>query len=436
MSKNVPFMAVTATATRKTKETIITVLRLSKFVEVSESPNKANISFGVQYMMKQNSLIQYFQWILDELMEKKGSTERTIIYCQTVKQCSTLYSLFSREMNSKIFADASEDPKKRLVEMLHALSSKANKEVVLNEMAQEGGCIRVLICTIAFGMGVNCRGVKRVIHFGPSKSVEAYIQESGRAGRDGSPSKAILMYQSLMLLHVEQDMKDYVKGKYTCRRKFLMGHFDAQVTETSASNFSCCDLCSKDANLAIPIAAAVAHNRRTRSVSSQQKNLLKGKLIAFRKSLLVELLQQSPKGQLPVSSVPELLIGFSDNQISQVMGNCDKIHRVADVKAYVEIWKEIHAHTIMGIISEVFEDVEEDLQNLVLDDFLDEDAEDSDEDWNDLLTDPDLMEMNWEDFSLSNIFPDDSSFLEGSKYLSSDFHSPELDDLIDKVQIE
>ena len=72
VSKNVPFMAVTATATRKTKETIITVLRLSKFVEVSESPNKANISFGVQYMMKQNSLIQYFQWILDELMEKKG----------------------------------------------------------------------------------------------------------------------------------------------------------------------------------------------------------------------------------------------------------------------------------------------------------------------------------------------------------------------------
>ena len=100
-----------------------------------------------------------------------------------------------------------------------------------------------------------------MIHFGPSKSVEAYIQESGRAGRDGSPSKAILMYQSLMLLHVEQDMKDYVKGKYACRRKFLMGHFEAQVTETSASNFSCCDLCSKDANLAVPVAATVAHNR-------------------------------------------------------------------------------------------------------------------------------------------------------------------------------
>ena len=102
MSKNVPFMAVTATATRKTNETIIvTVLCHSKFVEVSESPNKANVSFGVQYRMKQNSLIQYFQWILDELMEKNGSTERTIIYCQTVKQCSTLYSLFSVSAEDK-----------------------------------------------------------------------------------------------------------------------------------------------------------------------------------------------------------------------------------------------------------------------------------------------------------------------------------------------
>ena len=83
-----------------------------------------------------------------------------------------------------------------------------------------------------------------MIHFGPLKSVEAYIQESARAGRDGSQSKAILMYQSLMLLHVEQDIKDYVKGKYACRYKFLMGHFEAQATETSTSNFSCCDLSS------------------------------------------------------------------------------------------------------------------------------------------------------------------------------------------------
>ena len=81
-----------------------------------------------------------------------------------------------QEMGDSIFANDSKVPRKQLTEMLHALSSKSNKEVVLQEMAQETGCIRVLICTIAFGMGVNCKGVQRIIHLGPSKSVEAYIQ--------------------------------------------------------------------------------------------------------------------------------------------------------------------------------------------------------------------------------------------------------------------
>lgn len=155
---------------------------------MSKSLNKANTSYGVQYIMKQNSLLQYFQSIFDELKETKGVTERTIIYCQTVKQCSTLYSLFAREMEKGIFEDDTEDPKKRQVEKLRAVSSRANKNIVLQEkMAKYDGHIRVLICTIAFGMGVNCKGIQRqnerdgiqrVIYFGPSKFVKAYIQES------------------------------------------------------------------------------------------------------------------------------------------------------------------------------------------------------------------------------------------------------------------
>ena len=99
-----------------------------------------------------------------------------------MKQCSTLYSLFVQELGDGIFVNEYKDPRERFVEMLHALSSKSNKEVVLSEMNKDDGLIRVLICTIAFGMGVNCKGVRRVIHFGPSKTVEAYIQETGRAG--------------------------------------------------------------------------------------------------------------------------------------------------------------------------------------------------------------------------------------------------------------
>ena len=57
--------------------------------------------------------------------------------------------------------------------------------------------LRVLVATIAFGMGVDSKGVYRGIPFGPSKNVEAYIQETGRAGRDGKQSVAHIICQGL-----------------------------------------------------------------------------------------------------------------------------------------------------------------------------------------------------------------------------------------------
>ena len=80
--------------------------------------------------------------------------------------------------------------------MLHSSSPANNKERILESLQSETGCIRVLV-TIAFGMGVDCKQVHRTVHFGPTKNVEAYIQESGRAGRDRKQSTAYLLYQSV-----------------------------------------------------------------------------------------------------------------------------------------------------------------------------------------------------------------------------------------------
>ncbi len=115
-------------------------------------------------------------------------------------------------------------PQNRFVEMYHAGTANSVKEHVLENMAKGDGHIRVLICTVAFGMGVNCKSVRRVVHFGPSKSVELYVQECGRAGRDGLPSKCVLLFNGLLSGRCDAEMKKYCQLE-DCRRKWLMNHF-------------------------------------------------------------------------------------------------------------------------------------------------------------------------------------------------------------------
>eukprot|EP00112_Aurelia_sp_Birch-Aquarium-sp1_P008359 Seg1918.5 transcript_id=Seg1918.5/GoldUCD/mRNA.D3Y31 product="ATP-dependent DNA helicase RecQ" protein_id=Seg1918.5/GoldUCD/D3Y31 len=62
--------------------------------------------------------------------------------------------------------------------MFHAGSPESVKSHVLAEMVQPESELRVLVCTIAFGMGINCKSVYRSIHFGPSTNIEMLVQET------------------------------------------------------------------------------------------------------------------------------------------------------------------------------------------------------------------------------------------------------------------
>lgn len=129
------------------------------------------------------------------------------------------------------------------MEMLHLCTPLSNKENILKSLAGEQGSIRDLVATISFGMGVNCKGVSRIIHFGPYKNIENYAQETGRAVRDGAQSIAWILYNGIMLNHVERDMKSYVKSEQY-RRKTLMKHFQ-QSTGTALDQLHlCCHYCS------------------------------------------------------------------------------------------------------------------------------------------------------------------------------------------------
>ena len=63
----------------------------------------------------------------------------------------------------------------------------------MSDFTNENGIVRVLIAIITFGMGIDCKGLHTVIHYGPAGIFEDYFQEAGRAGKDGLPSEAMLV---------------------------------------------------------------------------------------------------------------------------------------------------------------------------------------------------------------------------------------------------
>ena len=101
-----------------------------------------------------------------------------------------------------------------------------------------------MIATIAFGMGIDCPNIRRIIHFGPPSSTESYIQEVGRAGRDGLLSEAIMFHHIGRRLEMEKEIKLYVQNISTCRRDFLFQDFDNYEHVDFGTKCSCCDICT------------------------------------------------------------------------------------------------------------------------------------------------------------------------------------------------
>lgn len=236
-------------------------------------------------------------------------------------------------------------------------------------MALTDSHLRVVICTTAFGMGVNCKEVRRVVHFGPSKNIEQYIQESGRAGRDGKQSVCIMLYNGMLAANCEKDMKEFFHST-RCRRQDHLRNFSAQTENEVVPAHNCCDICSTKCDCGSPecgnhwrlldddVSSETLESVDTctptssRLVDQSQKHELTQKLLDFQKRLINKL-----DGKKSVSC-PNVVLEFNKFHIRQVLANCHLLFSLKDVFEHIEIWRNQYAYIILQINAEVFNDIE------------------------------------------------------------------------------
>ena len=355
-----PVLALTATANLQTRKIIQESLCLRKScIKIFLSPNRENIYIN---KLKVNSDIsESFRWLLDKMRQEKVYMDKTIVYCKSIKDCGRLFTHFKLHLGKDSYYPNCETSGNNLMfAMYHHSTLAKNQARTLESFLDENGKCRLIFATNALGMGVNFPNVRHIIHYGPPREMEELVQQIGRAGRDGRPAFALIMYNGQKTRNCDQLVKDFCKTD-NCLRKPLLADFGVKEFANYQTH-KCCISCHKECSclngsgceVPLPEISVVEPKEnvkyKTRDITSEQRQLLQELLQDYKLELSSQLFSFMGVNGMEL---------FSDILVKKVLKHAPFIFDKGYILDHLPVFNKGHAMDILCMINDVFEDIDE-----------------------------------------------------------------------------